>query len=119
MRIWDAIPCSRLCRAHLLGEHRELHAIYAVIARGLAGYRNHPEVRRYRGHIDALLARHAEQAEEMLVRGWAHRSPLPRPRDNPPLPTPLAGYALQVLLLRAKASQGRCRGGRCLHQIRA
>lgn len=28
MRIWDLSP-KRLCRNHLLGEHRELHAIWA------------------------------------------------------------------------------------------
>jgi len=28
MRIWD-IPPKRLCRSHLLGEHRELHAIWS------------------------------------------------------------------------------------------
>lgn len=30
MRIWDIHP-SLLCRKHLLGEHRELHAIWSIL----------------------------------------------------------------------------------------
>ncbi len=30
MRIWD-IPPKLLCRNHLLGEHRELHAIWSIL----------------------------------------------------------------------------------------
>ena len=30
MRVWDVSP-KELCRAHLLGEHRELHAIWTIL----------------------------------------------------------------------------------------
>ncbi len=30
MRIWDIEPV-RLCRAHLLGEHRELHGLWNIL----------------------------------------------------------------------------------------
>jgi len=42
MRIWDLSP-KKLCRAHLLGEHRELHAIWSVLVNGKKGYARHPE----------------------------------------------------------------------------
>ena len=32
MRTWD-IPPEKLCRQHLLGEHRELHAIWSIITK--------------------------------------------------------------------------------------
>jgi hypothetical protein len=79
MRIWDLAP-SRLCRAHLLGEHRELHAIWTVITQGRAGYARHPETMRWRGRLRALFARHERLVEEMARRGYAHRSPLDRRR---------------------------------------
>lgn len=75
MRIWD-IPAGRLCRNHLLAEHRELHAIWSVIVNGKSGYSRHPEVTRWRGRLGALWLRHEEQKQEMLRRGYAHRSPL-------------------------------------------
>jgi hypothetical protein len=42
MRIWDISP-KRLCRNHLLGEHRELHAVWSVLTKGKKGYARHPE----------------------------------------------------------------------------
>ncbi|HEX6642404.1 MAG TPA: pyrimidine dimer DNA glycosylase/endonuclease V, partial [Thermoanaerobaculia bacterium] len=38
MRIWDVDP-AELCRAHLLGEHRELHAIWTILTQDRRGYR--------------------------------------------------------------------------------
>ncbi|MCI0497362.1 MAG: pyrimidine dimer DNA glycosylase/endonuclease V [Thermoplasmata archaeon] len=75
MRIWDIAP-ERLCRSHLLGEHRELHAIWAILTLGKTGYRNHPETRRWNGRLAALYARHEALAGEMLRRGYRHMSPL-------------------------------------------
>jgi hypothetical protein len=75
MRIWD-LPPDRLCRAHLLGEHRELHAVWAVLTEEKAGYRNHPETLRWEGRLAALYARHGELVEEMRRRGYNHGSPL-------------------------------------------
>lgn len=77
MRIWDISP-KRLCRNHLLGEHRELHAIWSVLVNGKKGYAHHPETLRWRGKLKALYARHAALVEEMAVRGYQHRSPLPK-----------------------------------------
>lgn len=75
MRVWD-IPAERLCRNHLLGEHRELHAIWSIILSGKRGYSCHPEVMRWRGCLHALFLRHEEQVREMEARGYSHRSPL-------------------------------------------
>ena len=75
MRIWD-IPVERLCRNHLLAEHRELHAIWSILLNGKKGYSRHPEVLRWRGKLGALWLRHEEEKEEMLRRGFEHNSPL-------------------------------------------
>lgn len=75
MRIWD-LPPDLLCRAHLLGEHRELHAIWTVLTDHKSGYRNHPETLRWEGRLAALYLRHAALVEEMGLRGYRHASPL-------------------------------------------
>lgn len=76
MRIWD-IPCKDLCRQHLLGEHRELHAIFSYITKGNGGsYQKHPETLRWKGKTVALWHRHQEQVREMEARGYSHNSPL-------------------------------------------
>jgi hypothetical protein len=79
MRIWD-LPCKGLCRQHLLGEHRELHAIWAVLTQNRKGYARHPETLRWRGRLKALYNRHEAQVVEMTRRGYAHHSPLDRNR---------------------------------------
>jgi len=93
MRVWDQIPPSKLCRQHLLGEHREIHAIWTVLRRanrrtltaGTAGYMNHPEVRRWRGKERALAQRHSVIVREMEARGYEHRTPLSKlPFDGSP-----------------------------------
>jgi hypothetical protein len=76
MRIWD-LPPEKLCRNHLLGEHSELHALWAILTQGKKGFSNHPETRRWRGKLKALYARHEKLAEAMKARGYKHRSPLP------------------------------------------
>jgi hypothetical protein len=75
MRIWDISP-KRLCRPHLLGEHRELHAIWSVIVNGKKGYAHHPETLRWKGKLKALYGRHEALVVEMSTRGYQHRSPL-------------------------------------------
>jgi hypothetical protein len=75
MRIWDIEP-SWLCRAHLLGEHRELHAVWTILTEGKQGYSRHPEVLRWRGKLAALYARHEGLVAEMSRRGYRHQSPL-------------------------------------------
>ena len=77
MRIWDIQP-ARLCRNHLLGEHRELHAIWSVLTNDKKGYSRHPETLRWRGKLRALYNRHGALVVEMEKRGYHHRSPLDR-----------------------------------------
>lgn len=76
MRIWDIEP-ERLCRQHLLGEHRELHGLWAILTQGKRGYARHPETRRWQGKLKALYGRHEQLAAEMAQRGYRHGSPLP------------------------------------------
>ncbi len=75
MRIWD-LPPRLLCRNHLLGEHRELHAIWSVLTEKKKGYSRHPETLRWEGRLKALFTRHQKLVEEMNRRGYHHQSPL-------------------------------------------
>lgn len=75
MRIWD-IPVEKLCRNHLLGEHRELHAMWVVITQNKKGYSKHPETIRWIGKLKAMYMRHDEQVKEMERRGYNHQSQL-------------------------------------------
>jgi pyrimidine dimer DNA glycosylase len=73
VRIWD-IDSRLLCDRHLVAEHSEGHAVWSVIVNGSAGYRRHPEVRRWRGKLRALYRRHEAVAAEMAARGFRHAS---------------------------------------------
>lgn len=75
MRIWDVDP-KILCRAHLLGEHRELHALWSILTQDKSGYRKHPETVRWEGKLKALYRRHDLLVEEMARRGYNHASVL-------------------------------------------
>lgn len=75
MRIWD-LPPRVLCRQHLLGEHRELHALWIVITQKRKGYAHHPETQRWRGKLRALYLRHDALVAEMMRRGYQHHSNL-------------------------------------------
>lgn len=81
MRVWDLAP-SYLCDKHLRAEHFEMHCIYTIVKKiettptDKIGYRNHPEVKRWVGKLPALKRRHDIVAEEMVRRGWNHKSPL-------------------------------------------
>ena len=75
MRIWDVSP-RKLCRQHLLGEHRELHAMWVVITENKKGYSMHPETLRWKGKLSAMYLRHEELVKEMHNRGYNHNSPL-------------------------------------------
>ena len=77
MRIWD-IPPSKLCTQHLLGEHRELHAIWNILTQNKSGYSKHPETLRWKGKLAALYLRHEELAKEMLRRKYNHKTELDR-----------------------------------------
>lgn len=75
MRIWDIKP-EKLCRNHLLGEHRELHALWTILTQEKKGYSRHPETLRWKGKLKALYLRHERLVDEMLKRGYTHRSHL-------------------------------------------
>lgn len=75
MRIWD-ISTKKLCRNHLLGEHRELHAIWSILVQKKKGYVHHPETLRWKGKLRALYLRHKKLVKEMMNRGYRHYSPL-------------------------------------------
>lgn len=75
MRIWDIEP-TRLCRKHLLGEHRELHALWTILTQNKKGYRNHPETKRWVGKLWALYERHELLVNEIVRRNYNHKSPL-------------------------------------------
>ena len=103
MRIWD-VPPSILCRQHLLGEHRELHALWTILTEDRKGYAHHPETKRWRGKLAALFGRHEQLVIEMRRRGYRHGSPL-----DPRLATGLESQRhyvdtpeAQLVLLRGK-----------------
>lgn len=75
MRIWDINP-GYLNRQSLLGEHRELHGIVAIIVHRKKGYSRHPETLRWVGYGWALKQRHRLLAAEMALRGFVDRSPV-------------------------------------------
>ena len=75
MRIWDLEP-DLLCRNHLLGEHRELHAIWSILTNGKSGYARHPETLRWEGKLKALYLRHEALVTEMTNRKHNHANPL-------------------------------------------
>ncbi len=75
MRIWD-IPPDKLCRQHLLGEHRELHALWNILTQNKKGFSKHPETLRWEGKLKALYLRHEALVLEMKHRGYKHRTPL-------------------------------------------
>jgi hypothetical protein len=103
LRIWDLEP-ELLCRAHLLGEHRELHGLWNILTLDKAGYRNHPETRRWEGKLHALFLRHEALVAEMDRRGYRHASPLDASRA--------AGRATQDRYIDSPAEQRRILAGK-------
>ena len=70
MRMWMVDP-REMCQAHLLGEHREMHALVGMLSRK----------KKIQGYIDNKLLqprlikqRHDELVEEMLRRGMNHHT---------------------------------------------
>jgi len=80
MRIWDIHP-GYLNRQSLLGEHRELHGLVSIIVNGKKGYSHHPETMRWVGYGWAIKQRHRELVCEMVLRGYADKSPV-KTRSN-------------------------------------
>lgn len=83
MRSWYPIPVEALDDKRLLGEHNELLIMARAIAGITRGYRQHPETCRWAGYSKAMRRRHDAIAEEMLRRGFNHRSPWPEELINP------------------------------------
>jgi hypothetical protein len=75
MRVWDIDP-GYLNRQSLLGEHREIHAIFSIVTRNKKGYARHPETLRWKDRLAALKKRHDLVVSEMRLRGYQHHSPV-------------------------------------------
>ncbi|MGC9324561.1 MAG: DUF1722 domain-containing protein [Desulfomonilia bacterium] len=82
MRVWDIHP-GYLNRWSLLGEHREVHALFSIISCGKKGYAHHPETLRWGDNLWALKMRHELLVSEMVLRGYRHMSPLPGTHPTP------------------------------------
>lgn len=108
MRIWD-LPVEVLCRQHLLGEHRELHAIWSILINDKKGYRKHPEVMRWEGKLPMLWIRHELQVKEMHARGYNHKSPL----NESPSGTPRAFMLERINTLEEQVDLLRAKGCAC------
>lgn len=83
LRMWMVNP-KWMCHRHLLGEHRELHAIMGClrIENGVQGYIDNNLI-----EITNIIPRHEVIVKEMKVRGYKHRSPI--------IETPNIGYLPQ------------------------
>ena len=72
MRMW-CVDTGKMCRQHLLGEHRECHTFMGTFKKGISvdGYIDN-------GLLDfnQLYNRHEELVKEMEKRGYKHKSPL-------------------------------------------
>lgn len=68
-----------LCRQHLLGEHNEIHKLIGSLKRqrSISGY-----IKNGCLEILSIEQRHQVLVEEMLSRGFNHRSPLPENINN-------------------------------------
>ena len=80
MRIWNEINPSRLCRKHLLAEHRETLCIWSVITNNKKGYSKHPETIRFKNNLNALSSRHTMLVKEASKRGYNFKH-LPNSED--------------------------------------
>ncbi|MBN3039140.1 MAG: pyrimidine dimer DNA glycosylase [Candidatus Omnitrophica bacterium] len=103
MRIWDIAP-DKLCRNHLLGEHRELHALWVILTENKKGYARHPETLRWKGRLRALYTRHQKLVREMEKRGYKHKSPLAEnlARGQSKQTRFVDSYRKQITILRNK-----------------
>lgn len=72
MRMWKVDP-KLMCRKHLLGEHVEMHMFVGVIRkRGLGAIKGY--IDRGLVEISHIFTRHYYLAEEMMRRGYKHKS---------------------------------------------
>lgn len=84
MRMWNVDP-KLLCRSHLLGEHREMHALVGMIKKNISlqGY-----IDRNLIETDKIKERHDLLVVEMLRRNYNHHTPI----VEEPLPNNPLGY---------------------------
>lgn len=77
MRMWNVDP-ALLCRAHLLGEHRELHALVGSILKGISieGYIKSPTSGECLVEVHNIISRHEALHAEMHKRWETPYSPL-------------------------------------------
>lgn len=73
-RMWMLNP-KKMCRNHLLGEHKEIHQLIGIITKKkmniLLGHARLKQIQ-----TRSIIQRHDELVEEMLSRGYNHKSPL-------------------------------------------
>lgn len=83
MRMWNVSP-PLMCRKHLLGEHVEMHMFLGSLRldKRLDGY-----IRTGLVEVHNIKRRHDELVQEMISRGYCHKSPM---EDSPLLAT--AGF---------------------------
>lgn len=79
MRMWMCDP-ALMCRKHLLGEHRELHALVGMhrLNKSFDGY-----LAKNLLELHNIGPRHTAIAAEMTRRGYNHQSPLTDPMIPP------------------------------------
>lgn len=72
MRMWQVDPVF-LCRQHLLGEHREMHALAGSLRLGksIQGYIDNKLI-----YVPEVNKRHNDLVVEMHRRGYNHQTPL-------------------------------------------
>lgn len=72
-RMWMG-KTDTMCRHHLLGEHKEIHQLLGQLKKGMSvsGY-----VRNNCIEITSIKRRHEELVNEMIKRGYNHKSPIP------------------------------------------
>jgi hypothetical protein len=106
MRIWD-LPVDRLCNKHLVAQHFESHCIHAIIVeeQTLSRWWTAPEVERWKGRIPALERKHGETVQEMIKRGFKHKTPMVF-GDNGLniMPDPWQPVAVQIEKLAARCT---------------
>jgi len=68
----------KMCRNHLLGEHKEIHQLIGSLNQGksVKGHLEKGQV-----EIHKIKKRHTELVKEMEKRGYKHNSPLPKFKD--------------------------------------
>ena len=76
MRMWGISP-KLLCRNHLLGEHNEIHKHkHNFVKKHSISKRIKPIVQI---EPENMKKRHDELAQEMINRGYSHKSPYEQP----------------------------------------